>query len=127
MGYYTGFLALMKQTLIIMLSIFGFKIGANGKPVCASQQGQLQYNVSIQDTQIPVGAFGLMLSAINSENDEIALGIYNLANNIADEPVSTLPTDYQPSVGFIDQIDFDGDQGEIGASYTFMLMIAPVL
>ncbi|WP_161404852.1 S-layer homology domain-containing protein [Paenibacillus silvestris] len=95
------------------------RMEAIGSPFAQISKGQQQYNVSIQDTQIPADALSLRLSAVNSANDEIILATYNLVNNIADEPVSTLPTDNQLPVESIYQLDSDGDVGEVGGLLNF--------
>ncbi|WP_171682321.1 S-layer homology domain-containing protein [Paenibacillus planticolens] len=101
------------------ISFLDSRLDSIGPPFAEVNKGQQRYSLSIKDTQIPAGAWRLMLWAMNSANDRYVLGFYNLTDNIASEPISTLPTESQPLMVTVNQTDYDGDVGEIGGTISF--------
>ncbi|MEW9701976.1 S-layer homology domain-containing protein [Paenibacillus sp. SI8] len=83
-------------------------------------KGKEQYEVSIEDNQIPLGAIIIQLLAVNATNEKYSLGVYSISDNMEDKTVASSPVDNQIINNiFSNFTDSDGDQGEIGGHFSF--------
>lgn len=92
-----------------------------GNVLTQVNKGQQQYEVSIQEGQIPADTQWIRVSAINQANKEYTVGTYSIFDNISGESVTTGSIDQQvfKNLSF-DFTDYDGDEKEIGGLFSFV-------
>lgn len=99
-------------------------VGSTFRPIGTSFaqiiKGQQEYRVSIQDNQIPADAKAVVLLAVNTDQEYLDVGYYNITDNVGGESVTSLSVDHQlPGIFQILSYDVDGEVGELGGDFRF--------